>query len=159
MPNTTIRQKSCSALALLILLLAMHNAFAQQNPPITNTWALFAGVKFTDKFDRLAGEYYSAPQFGPQIRRYDGEEVLIKGHYMPLEYALNNVIILSKHPYSACFFCGMAGPETVAEIYFTAKTPKLKPDQVIQVRGKLKLNDKDLEHLNFILVDAEIIGM
>lgn len=131
--------------------------FAQELPPVTNGWALFAGVKYTNTFYKEYNEYFLKPFFDSKIKRFEGQEILLKGHYMPLDYAQNNVIILSKYPFAACFFCGMAGPESVAEIYFKTRSPKLKADQIIQVSGKLKLNDTNIEHMNFILTEAEII--
>ncbi len=56
-----------------------------------------------------------------------------------------------------CFFCGGASPASVAEIYFKVKPPRFKADQIIAVRGILKLNDSDIDHMNFILNDAELI--
>jgi len=141
----------------LVFVLITCMLFAQELPPITNGWALFAGVKYTNTFYKEYNEYFLKPFFDSKIKRYEGQEILLKGHYMPLDYTQNNIIILSKHPYAACFFCGGAGPETVAEIYFKTKKPKLKADQVIQVSGKLKLNDTNIEHMNFILTEAEII--
>jgi hypothetical protein len=141
----------------LVFVSAAGGLFAQELPPITNGWALFAGVKYTNTFYKEHNEYFLKPSFDQKIKRFEGQEILLKGHFMPLDYVQNNVIILSKHPYSSCFFCGAAGPETVAEIYFKTKKPKLKADQVIQVSGKLKLNDTNIEHMNFILTEAEII--
>jgi hypothetical protein len=69
----------------------------------------------------------------------------------------NRGIILSKVPYSACFFCGGAGPESVVEVYFTDKHPRFKADQVIKVTGILRLNDTDITHMNFILTGATLV--
>jgi hypothetical protein len=55
------------------------------------------------------------------------------------------------------FFCGGAGPESIAEVYFKAATPKFEGDQFIRIKGKLKLNDDDLEHGNFIVEDAVVV--
>ena len=41
-------------------------------------------------------------------------------------------------------------------INFKGKAPKFKTDQIITVRGKLRLNDSNLDELNFILDDSEI---
>jgi hypothetical protein len=65
---------------------------------------------------------------------------------------------LSKFPYSQCFFCGAAGPETIAEIKFKEKQGKFEMDQYLRVKGKLKLNESDIEHGNFILEDAVMVG-
>lgn len=64
--------------------------------------------------------------------------------------------MLSALPFSSCFFCGGAGPETVAEIQME-KIPALAPDQIVKVKGRLRLNDSDINHMNFILEDSKII--
>jgi hypothetical protein len=58
---------------------------------------------------------------------------------------------------SQCFFCGGGGPESIAEVYFNKATPKFKTDDVLKVKGKLKLNTNDVEHVNFILMEAVLI--
>lgn len=55
------------------------------------------------------------------------------------------------------FFCGGAGPETIAEVSFKVKTDKFDADQFIRVKGKLKLNESDIDHVNFMLVDAVLV--
>lgn len=65
-------------------------------------------------------------------------------------------MILSKYPMAQCFFCGIAGPESVVEVTLKEKPPRLKPDQVITITGILKLNDSDVEHMNFLLVDVKV---
>lgn len=132
-------------------------AVAQIPPPVTNGWALFSQVKYTQRFFKEYNESFLVPAFDARMRRYENQEVLLKGHYMPMDVEEKNVIILSRFPYSACFFCGGAGPESVAEIHFRTKPPHFKTDQVLQVSGKLVLNANDVNHMNFILKDAELI--
>ncbi|MCA6417280.1 MAG: hypothetical protein IM589_16380, partial [Cytophagales bacterium] len=43
------------------------------------------------------------------------------------------------------------------EVYFKVKPSKFEADQFIRVKGKVKLNETDLEHGNFILTDATLI--
>lgn len=126
------------------------------NPPGEEGWTLFARTKFTSKYFKEQNEYFLVPSFDAMILSKRGNEVQIKGHYMPIDMKANS-IVLSKFPYASCFFCGGAGPESVAEIVFKDKKPKFKADQVITVKGTLRLNDKDIDHLNFVLVDAEVI--
>jgi hypothetical protein len=66
--------------------------------------------------------------------------------------------VISKYPYAQCFFRGGAGPESIAEIVFAFKRPRLKVDEIIWVKGKLKINATEVNHLNFILADAESIN-
>jgi hypothetical protein len=121
-------------------------------PPVEEGWNIFARVKFTEQLIR--SEYYLVPFLDTRIKSYEGKVVSLKGYYLPMDLADERAIILSKNPYSMCFFCGGAGPESVAEIICAGKAPKLKPDQIVTVTGKLKLNAADVEHMNFILEDA-----
>ena len=120
-------------------------------------WEVFARVKFTEKFFSDLSEYYLVPFLDSRIRACEGKVMTLKGHYLPLDLEEPNVIVLSKYPYSMCFFCGGAGPESVAEIYFSSKRPRFKADQVITVKGRLVLNDRDIDHMNFMLKDAVLI--
>lgn len=120
-------------------------------------WLLFAKIKFNAVFFKEYKENFLVPVFDRTIKSYEGMEITLRGHYLPMDLENDRVILLSKYPYAQCFFCGGAGPESVAEIVFPSKHPKLKADQIITVVGKLKLNDTDVNHLNFILKDASVI--
>jgi len=121
-------------------------------------WALFAKTKFETKFDEKSAEYFLYPVFSPEAKANISKEVSIEGYYMPITIEADAYIILSKYPYSQCFFCGAAGPETICEVKFKDKQGKFELDQYIRVKGKLKLNEKDVDHTNFILEDAVIVG-
>ncbi len=121
-------------------------------------WTAFAKTKFEAKYNEKAGEYFMMPNFSDELKALVGKEVSLEGYYMPIDVDGNAYIILSKYPYSQCFFCGGAGPESIAEITFMAKPSKFDADQFIRVKGKLKLNEKDLEHGNFLLIDAQLIS-
>lgn len=123
-------------------------------PPGDEGWDIFARVKFTEQ--AIRNEYYLVPFLDTRIKSYEGKVVSLKGYYLPMDLDDERTIILSKNPYSMCFFCGGAGPESVAEIIFSSKRPRLKPDQIITVTGKLKLNAADVEHMNFILENATL---
>ena len=135
------------------LILISISAFAQPEG-----WAAFAKTKFETKYNEKAAEYFMVPVFTAELKSLVGKEVSLEGYYMPIDVDGNAYIILSKYPYSQCFFCGGAGPESIAEVTFKIKsTSKFEADQYIRVKGKLKLNDTDLEHGNFLLIDAIII--
>jgi hypothetical protein len=120
-------------------------------------WASFAKTKFETKYNEKVAEYFMMPVFPTELKVLIGKEVDLEGYYMPIDVDGNEYIILSKFPYSQCFFCGGAGPETIAEIYFKIKPSKFVADQFIRVKGKVKLNETDLEHGNFILTDAVLV--
>jgi hypothetical protein len=140
---------------LLLVLTFSCSAFGQSNK--TDGWSLFARVKFNPVLMKEFNEYFLVPSFDKKILSLVGTEIILKGFYIPFDLPKNHLVI-SKNPYSSCFFCGGSGPESVAEAKLKTKSPKLKVDQVITIRGKLKLNDKDVDQLNFILEDAEIIN-
>ncbi len=120
-------------------------------------WSLFAKTKFEAKYSDKAAEYFLYPVFAPELKDLVGKEISLEGYYLPIDVDGDAYIILSKFPYSQCFFCGGAGPESIAEVTFKAKHEKFTMDQYIRVKGKLKLNEGDIDHGNFILEEATLI--
>lgn len=143
-----------SLLFVALAFVMCSSAFAQA----PEGWALFAKTKFEAKYNDKTAEYFLYPAFPPDLKALVGKEVSLEGYYMPIDIEGNAYIILSKFPYSQCFFCGAAGPETIAEIKFKEKQGKFEMDQYLRVKGKLKLNESDIEHGNFILEDAVMVG-
>ncbi|MDZ4714090.1 MAG: hypothetical protein SH819_01355 [Cytophagales bacterium] len=139
----------------LILFVITSYASAQTQ---SDGWALFAKTKFEAKYNTKSAEYFLYPIFSTELKDLVGKEVSLEGYYLPIDIEGDAYIILSKYPYSQCFFCGGAGPESIAEVTFKAKPGKFQMDQFLRVKGKLKLNEGDIEHGNFILVDAVIVG-
>jgi len=129
------------------------SAFAQ-----ADGWASFAKTKFEAKYNEKAQEYFMFPEFPPDLKALVGKEINLEGYYLPIDVDGDAYIILSKFPYSQCFFCGGAGPESIAEVTFRSKPDRFEADQFIRVKGKLKLNPSDLEHGNFILEDAIVVS-
>jgi hypothetical protein len=128
------------------------------DPGPTAGWEVFSKVKFTSVFYKAHDAHFLTPRFDAAIRGYEEKEFVLRGYYLPLELEEKNVIIISRNPYSMCFFCGGAGPESVAEVHFAGKRPRFKADQLITVKGVLKLNSRDITHLNFILKDAALVA-
>jgi hypothetical protein len=143
--------KKILAVALFIMLSA--SAFSQK----ADMWTVFAKTKFEPKFDEKLGEYLFYPKFPEDIRKLEGKEVTLEGFYVPFAPEGDDYIIISKYPMSQCFFCGGGGPESVAEVNFVKEPGRFKVDDLITVKGKLKLNTTDLDHINFILTDAELV--
>jgi hypothetical protein len=122
-----------------------------------DSWNEFAKTKFEPKYQEKIGEYVFYPSFTQELKNLEGKEITIEGFYVPFAPENGNYIILSKYPMSQCFFCGGGGPESIAEVNFEKALPKFQVDDVVTVKGKLKLNSDDLDHMNFILVQAEVI--
>lgn len=136
-----------------IFILLASLMFVPQDKP--EGWEIFSTVEFYPKYFEEIDEELATPRFDKIVRALEGSEVTLSGFYIPLE--LDSAFMLSALPYSSCFFCGGAGPETVAEIQIYPTPKYLAPDAFVKVKGKLKLNDSDLGHMNFILEESKII--
>jgi hypothetical protein len=127
-----------------------------QSPDI---WALLSKTRFVEKLNREFGMYFLYPIFPDELKAMESKSVEVTGFYIPLDVSTSDFAVLSKFPNAECFFCGGAGPESIVVAYLKKKpTKRIKVDEIITIKGKLKLNDTDIDELNFILLDAEIIN-
>ena len=134
---------------ILFFLFLSQATFAQDR----SLWKILANVKYKTRYDEVLKYEVDYPEFGEETKSYEGKIVKVKGYMVPLEeYMGHNYFVLSALPYNVCFFCGAAGPETVMEIY--TEKPMEFTEKPVWVRGKLKLNDHDYDHLMYILEDA-----
>jgi hypothetical protein len=127
----------------------------QEATPIT--WKTLSDVTFYEKYNKEFDFNVLYPKFGPKVKALENKWVEIEGYAIPIEELGADILVLSALPYSQCFFCGAAGPESVMDIK-TKKKLKVKMDKKLKFRGKLKLNESDLSQLNYILTDAELIN-
>lgn len=135
--------------SFLLLLLLWANGFVG--------WETFAQVQFESRYIEKLGFEVLMPVFDEEIKQKEGKEMIISGYHLPMRYD-RETIILSKMPYASCFFCGGGvGQESIAEIQFKTKQRRFKPDEILKIRGKLKLNEMDFDHFVFILEEAELI--
>ena len=137
----------------IIVLGLLYFNFSAQN---IITWELLKNVEFDEIWSEEFQAYYMVPKFSNAVKAMDGKEVQIRGFIIPVDI-VQDYYVLSANPYSSCFFCGQAGPESVMEIQMVKKYEGLRMDQVITFKGKLILNADDIYQLNYILEDAEII--
>ncbi len=120
-------------------------SYAQQKV----TWEQLAQVTFTEEYFVAYDDYFLKPHFKPSVKAIKGKTISVTGHFLNI-FPEENVYILSKTPMSACFFCGVGGPETTVELHFK-NVPSFKTDDIIQVTGVLSLNAEDVEHFIYIL--------
>lgn len=123
------------------------------------SWSQLALVEYEERVEpeaELGVLLY--PLFSDSLRLLDGCLVELGGYALPLEETgLDTILILSAFPYTQCFFCGNAGPETVAEVIWRSeRAERLPMDERIRVRGRLYLNDQDPEHMQYQLRDAQL---
>ena len=120
------------------------------------TWRHLARIDFEERYYEEVAELFLFPKFSPEIKEIEGKKVTISGFYIPLAPE-EDFYALSKSSFNSCFFCGAAGPETVMEIRFKEKPEGLSMDDFIRVGGTLRLNDQDIDHMNYILEDPELL--
>ncbi|GLB53662.1 hypothetical protein NBRC110019_27030 [Neptunitalea chrysea] len=116
------------------------------------TWDDLAEVTFSQKYFEEYGDYFLTPNFKESVKLLEGKRVSLTGYFLNISPE-ESIYILSKTPMSACFFCGVGGPETAVELQFLAK-PFFKTDEIVTVTGVLKLNANDVEHFNYILTSC-----
>lgn len=134
----------------LLICFGLSNSLTAQKSLV---WPVLAMTTYDQ--DPVSGAY--TPRF-PSIlvQNYEEQEVMIAGYLIPLDVAANTYA-LSKNPFSACFFCGNAGPETVIELKFKEDPGRFATDKFVPIKGELRLN-RNGQGLFFTIVNAEIEG-
>lgn len=119
-------------------------------------WPVLSKVTYKKEYDALLGIKVDRPIFSPEVKSLQGKEIILKGYIIPTDgYKSHTEFVFSAFPYSSCFFCGKAGPETVIEVQ--SKKPIQYTSETIEIKGKLTLNEKDINRLMYLMVDAEKI--
>ncbi len=134
---------------LIITILFAHFGYSQNTS--SDNWKALGTIEYEKSTDEY-GEIY-VPKFGEDIKALEGKEIVLSGYIIPFEGMFEpNHLIISSVPVASCFFCGGAGPESVAEVdlkesvKYTAKK--------VTVRGKLKLNSTDVDQLMYIIEES-----
>ena len=135
--------------------ISIPEMYAQQQLT-DNIWKTLSKISYKKEYDELMGFKIDKPVFSESVKALEGKEVTIKGYIIPVEgYKSHKEFIFSAFPYSMCFFCGGAGPETVMEVEATEGI-KYSADAII-IKGIIKLNDKDINRLMYKLVNAKLV--
>lgn len=134
----------------LLSLSSVLNLFGQKSI----RWEDLSAVNFTEVYNTDLGAYVMVPSFSEDIKALEGQEIIIKGHVIPMDVSANDYV-LSANPFASCFFCGNSGPETVMELKLKAKSV-FQTDEYKSFKGRLKLNSDDIYRLNYILEDAQL---
>lgn len=120
------------------------------------TWETLTDVSFVDKYSEEYEALYYYPTFGPSVKALQGKEVQITG-YMLIFDTDKKVYVLSQNPFSACFFCGKGGPETIVELHMKPGDYNFHMDDWVTVKGRLKLNVEDFFQCNYVLEKVEVV--
>jgi len=130
---------------------------ADAKPVKENAWKTLSKITYRKEYDEIMGFKIDKPVFSNQVEALAGKEITIKGYVIPVEgYKSHKEFIFSAFPYSMCFFCGGAGPETVMEVV-ASEAVKYSAEQ-ITLKGTLQLNADDINRLMYQLVDATLVN-
>jgi hypothetical protein len=137
-----------------------------QNPDMENhynnqTWdVLLKDVKMRYKFSVPHNSFMQVPRFGNNVKELHNKEIVLRGFFLPADVT-GDAFVLSYVPMQMCFFCAGSGIESVVELNAPEQNKsrfrRLNTDNFIEVRGKLRLNASNLDHLIYILDDAELV--
>jgi len=137
------------AIAALIGFAALQPLQAQDK-----AWKTLARITFKKEYNEMMGFKVDVPVFSEKVQELEGEEITVRGYIIPKEgYKSHEEFIFSAYPYNMCFFCGGAGPETVMEVY--ASEPIEYTPEPVSLKGKLELNDDDINRLIYAIREAE----
>lgn len=137
---------------LLVIIFSLFSISAVAQTSAEN-WKILSGLEYEKSKDEY-GEIF-VPKFGPPIKKLEGKEIILSGYIIPFEGMFEpDHLIVSAVPVASCFFCGGAGPESVAEIYLSE--PVKYTAKKVTFKGKLTLNDSDVDQLMYILKEAKL---
>lgn len=148
-------QHSLKLTLSVFLLSAFYGSLsAQDEKPKLVYWYTLSSIP-------LEGEYRPnqqppLPLFPQNVRQLDGQMVAIDGYTIPLDPS-GNQITLSANPFSACFFCGKAGPASIMTVLFDEPNKGLKTDDYIYLTGRLRLNSTDPWQPYYTLEHAKLV--
>ena len=121
---------------------------------------LLNDVRMRYRYSIEYNTFVQVPRFGNTIKQMDGQEITLRGFFLPADVT-GEAFVLSHVPMQMCFFCAGAGIESVVELHsivtHNMRFRRLSTDDFIEVKGRLKLNQDNLDHLIYILEDAELV--
>ncbi|MCC6815215.1 MAG: hypothetical protein IT267_02250 [Saprospiraceae bacterium] len=134
---------------IAFLILSSYLVIDDQSPP-PSTWSKLVKVSYKKSFDEILGIPVDKPIFSKDVKNLEGKKIILKGYIIPTDgYKSHKEFIFSAFPYSSCFFCGKAGPETVVEV--EAIEAIQYTSEPIEIEGILKLNSEDINRLMYQL--------
>ncbi|MBL0007787.1 MAG: hypothetical protein KBA14_08995 [Saprospiraceae bacterium] len=137
-------------------MLVHQDALRAQSGTTENLWKTLTKITYKKEYDEFLGFKIDRPVFSEEIKALDGKEVTVKGFIIPVEgYKGHKEFIFSAFPYSMCFFCGGAGPESVMEVQAVEAINYVA--ESIVLKGKLHLNSEDVNKLMFSLSEARLV--
>ena len=124
-----------------------------------NVWRTLALMKFERQYSDQDGiGQQQQGRFVSLIEALEGQEIMLKGYIVPLSgKKAQSHFMFSAYPYSDCFFCGKAGPESVVEAFTKDQKQITFTDNPITLKGIFKFTSRDPNGIMFTLENAELV--
>ncbi len=129
-----------------------------ENDAAVVDWSILLDMEYDLRYVEQFEAEIPFPIFNETVKSLNGQSIIVKGYIIPVEETgESSIVFLSAFPYTECFFCGGAGPESVMDIIPKYKFPRFSMDNQVKFKGILRLNEDDFDFLNYILEEAEIV--
>ncbi|MFK8101645.1 MAG: hypothetical protein AB8G15_03945 [Saprospiraceae bacterium] len=121
-----------------------------------NVWRTLAMIKMEKDFSSM--QEGKELRFGPLIKRLEGKEITVRGYIIPLSGKKGQShFMFSAYPYSNCFFCGKAGPESVMEVFIKDDKKVDYSEKIIKIKGTFAIRSSDPNDIMYQLSDAVLV--
>ena len=142
-------------LLFFTLFFAVCSKASAQDQPIKAHWFTLSSIPLDGNWK--PNQEPPFPLFTDNVKQLDGKMVSVEGYAIPLDPS-GNQITLSANPYSACFFCGKAGPASIMTVLFSSPEKSLRTDDYIYLTGRMRLNYYDPSTPYYTLEHAKLTG-
>ncbi|MFK7807681.1 MAG: DUF3299 domain-containing protein [Saprospiraceae bacterium] len=133
-----------------------QNVLLAQNTE--NVWRTLALMKFERQYSENDGIGQQQGRFVPIIEALEGKEITLKGYVIPLTgKKAQSHFMFSAYPFSDCFFCGKAGPESVVEAFTKDEKKIAFSDDAITIKGIFKFTSRDPNDIMFTVENVELV--
>ncbi len=128
---------------------------AQNEQPVKAYWYTLSSIPLDGSWK--PNQEPPFPLFTDAVKQLDGKMVAVEGYAIPLD-PTGTQITLSANPFSACFFCGKAGPASIMTVLFDRAEKGLRTDDYIYMTGRMRLNYADPSQPYYTLEHAALTG-
>lgn len=101
---------------MLFFGLATYQLYGQQ----AMNWDILGQVEVSYEQDTIHNTWQMLPAYSEALLELDQKTITIRGYLIPTDIT-GGTFALSAFPFSSCFFCGGAGPESVMELHLSRK--------------------------------------
>jgi hypothetical protein len=124
-----------------------------------NVWRTLALMKFERQYSENDGiGQQQQGRFISLIEALEAKEITLKGYIVPLSGKnAQSHFMFSAYPYSDCFFCGKAGPESVVEVFTKNQKLITFKEGAITLKGIFRFTSRDPNDIMFTLENAEVV--